>query len=106
MIKSLTTAACIVAISGSLAFAQSSQGQSGAATSPTSVNAQTMQSNPMDSNAKMKKKKMKKGMKSGMSGGMSKDGMSGSSNTMGTGMGAGNMGGSARKDGMGSGMAK
>lgn len=100
MIKSLTTGLCIVAFTGSLAFAQSSQGQSGAATSPTSVNAQTTQGDAMNANAKMKKKKMKmkkSGMSSGMSGGMAKDG---------TGMGTGAMGGSARKDGMGGGMSK
>ena len=83
MIKSATTGLCILALSGTLAFAQSSQGQAGANTGPTSPTAQKTQTNPMNSNAMMKKKKMKKGMKKDMSSdsmskdGMSKDGMSG-----------------------------
>jgi hypothetical protein len=84
MIKSVTTGLCVLALSGTLAFAQSSQGQAGANTGPTSPTAQKTQTNPMNSNAMMKKKKMKKGMmKPGMSGdnmskeNMSKDGMSG-----------------------------
>jgi hypothetical protein len=78
MIKSVTTGLCVLALTGTLAFAQSSQGQAGANTGPTSPIAQKAQTNPMDSNAKMKKKKMKKhAMKKGMSGdGMKKDGMS------------------------------
>lgn len=76
MIKSLATGLCIVALTGSLALAQSSQPQGGAATGSTSPTAQNTQPDQMNSNAKMmKKKKMKK--KSSMSGdSMSKDGMS------------------------------
>jgi pentapeptide MXKDX repeat protein len=80
MIKSVTTGLCILALSGGLAFAQSSQGQAGANTGPTSPTAQMSKSNPMNANARMmKKKKMKKSSKKdGMSGDtMSKDGMSG-----------------------------
>jgi hypothetical protein len=75
MIKSVTTGLCILALSGTLALAQSSQPQGGAATGPTSPTAQNTQTAPMNSNAKMmKKKKMKKGMmKSGD--GMSNNGM-------------------------------
>jgi hypothetical protein len=82
MIKSVTAGLCMLAISGTLAFAQSSQGQAGANTGPTSPTAEKTQTNPMNANARMmKKKKMKKGMmkdgmsKDGMSGGMKKDGM-------------------------------
>jgi hypothetical protein len=56
MIKQLTTGICIVAFTSSLAFAQASQGQAGAATVPTGANAQTT-TDPMKSNAKMKKAK-------------------------------------------------
>ncbi len=58
MIKSVTTGLCVLAISGTLAFAQSSQGQTGT-TGPV---AQQTQSNPMDANARMmgKKKMMMK----------------------------------------------
>ena len=81
MIKSVTTGLCVLALSGTIALAQSSQGQAGANTSPTSPSpiAQKAQPDPMNSNAKMKKHKMKKhsmkkdmGDKGGMSGGMSK----------------------------------
>jgi hypothetical protein len=80
MIKSVATGLCILALSGTIALAQSSQPQGGAATGPTSPTAQNTQTAPMNSNAKMmKKKKMKKGMMKsgdGMKDGMTKDGMS------------------------------
>ena len=76
MIKSVTTGLCVLALTGTLAFAQSSQGQGGANTGPTSATAHKAQTNPMNSNAMEKKKKMKKHKmsmkKHGMSGGMSK----------------------------------
>ena len=60
MIKSVTIGLCVLALTGTLAFAQSSQGKAGANTGPTSPIAQKAQTNPMDSYAKMKKKKVKK----------------------------------------------
>ncbi|GAC1344324.1 MAG: hypothetical protein NVS2B1_15880 [Bradyrhizobium sp.] len=80
MIKSVTTGLCLLALSGTIAFAQSSQGSAGGNTGPI---AQNTQAAPMNSNGRMmkmkKKKMMKRGMmRSGMSGdNMSKDGMSG-----------------------------
>jgi hypothetical protein len=73
MIKPVTTGLCVLAVTGTFAFAQSSQGQAGANTGPTSPIAQKAQTNPMDSYAKMKKKKVKKhAAKKSMSGAMSK----------------------------------
>jgi hypothetical protein len=76
MIKSVTTGLCVLALSGTFAFAQSSQGPAAGNTGPI---AQNTQAAPMNSNARMmkmkKKKMMKRGMMkkdSGMSGGMSK----------------------------------
>jgi hypothetical protein len=74
MIKSVTTGLCVLALTGTLAFAQSSQGQAGPNTGQTSPTAQKAQTNPMNSNA-MAKKKMKK-HKKGTAGGMKKDSMS------------------------------
>ena len=52
MIKSVAAGLCVLALSGTLAFAQSSQGQAG-----TGPIAQTTQTNPMDANARMMGKK-------------------------------------------------
>jgi hypothetical protein len=79
MIKSVTTGLCILALSGGLAFAQSSQGQAGADTGPTSPTSKMMKRSPMNANARMMKKKhhMHHSMKSDMSkSDMSKSGMS------------------------------
>ena len=59
MIKSVTTGLCVLALTGTLAFAQSSKGQAAANTGSTSATAQKAQTNPMNANA-MEKKKMKK----------------------------------------------
>jgi hypothetical protein len=58
MIKSITAGLCVLAVTGTFAFAQSSQGQAGT----TGPIAQQTQSNPMDANARMmgKKKMMMK----------------------------------------------
>lgn len=48
MIKSMTAGLCVLAISGTIALAQSTQTQSG-----TGPIAQQTQSNPMDANARM-----------------------------------------------------
>ena len=58
MIKSVATGLCVLAISGTLAFAQSGQGQAGANTSPTSPAAQNTHGSAMDANARMMGKKM------------------------------------------------
>ncbi len=58
MIKSVATGLCVLAISGTLAFAQSSQGQAGANTGPTSPTAQNTHTGAMNANARMMSKKM------------------------------------------------
>lgn len=54
MIKSVAAGLCVLAISGTLAFAQSSQGQAGT----TGPIAQNTQSSAMNANARMMGKKM------------------------------------------------
>jgi NAD(P)H-nitrite reductase large subunit len=91
MIKSVTIGLCVLACTGSFAFAETGPGQ---AKAPGTTMHNT---DPMNANARMHKKKMKKSrmMKSGMSDG----------NMSGGGMSGGGMSGGMKKDGMG-GMAK
>jgi hypothetical protein len=97
MIKSVTIGLCVLACTGSLAFAETGPGQ---AKAPGTTMHNT---DPMNANARMHKKKMKKSrmMKSGMSGGNMSGGNMSSGNMSSGGMSGGGM----KKDGMG-GMAK
>jgi len=75
MIKSLTLGACVVALTATLAFAQSSSPQGGAATSPTGNSSEM-------SKDKMGKESMSKDSTTGMShNSMKKDGMKDTSKT-------------------------
>ena len=58
MIKSVATGICVLALTGTLAFAKSGPAQGEATSGVSSQSAQTMKADPMDSNARMMGRKM------------------------------------------------
>jgi hypothetical protein len=90
MIKSASVGFCVLAFTASVALAQPSQSQGAGNAGTSGTSATTMQTDPMNANARMHKRKMKKRMmkpamsgdnmsRDGMSGGTKKDGMGGMS---------------------------